>query len=872
MARATTRSSSTGRSLILCAVVLATGSCNPEHGPTHPRTLPGSPSAAIGSGVVANPGGPYTGVEGTAIAFDGTASQGTGLKYNWDFGDGTRDSVATPSHAYADNKTFTVKLTVTDVNGVKSTAAQTSATVANVPPVVAALTAPAVAPRAGAAVNLSTTFTDAGTADKHTGTFAWGDTRSTTASIRETKGSGTASGSHSYAAAGTYTVSLRVADDNGGADTVSLVLAVGPKNQAPTAAPGGPYAGSEGSAVSFNGTGSADPDGDALKYDWNFGDTSPHDTTSATPTHIYADNGTFTVTLIVTDSYGAKSAASQTTATISNAVPVITSFTGPATTPVAGAAMTVNASFTDAGTRDTHSATFDWGDAASSAGTITESGGSGSVTGTHTYAAAGQYTVRLRLSDNAGAVDTATLDILVDPSSAPQVGALTVTTATSGADLDPDGYTVAVDGGAAQPIAINGTVTIGSLSAGSHTVALAGLASNCTTTNNPRTVSVTAGATTTSSFAVSCTAISTNPGAIAITTTTVGLDLDPDGYMLFVDSGTAQALSQGAATNGTTTVSGVSVGAHTVTIAGLAGNCSIGNTQQPVSVTAGQTSRAGFAVFCMAVHASTYTFVGAGDIADCARTDDELTANVLDRIVADSPGAVVYTIGDNVYDASTATELANCYDPNWGRQKVRTFATLGNHEYKIDPNPTWDYFGSRAGPRGLGYYSYDIGDYWHVIVLNDNVSYGGPARAAGSPQDQWLQADLAANTKPCIIAMWHQPMVASDNWYSASRKIYWDRLYAARADIVLNGHLHFYERAYPQTPDLVHDDANGIRQIIVGTGGASTYTPDILTKNTVVVAPSRGVLKLTLGPGTYSWEFVWATGQTFSDSGSGTCH
>ena len=92
------------------------------------------------------------------------------------------------------------------------------------------------------------------------------------------------------------------------------------------------------------------------------------------------------------------------------------------------------------------------------------------------------------------------------------------------------------------------------------------------------------------------------------------------------------------------------------------------------------------------------------------------------------------------------------------------------------------------------------------------------------------------------------------------------------ANTVLNGHLHYYERMYPQTPDLVRDDANGIRQFIVGTGGASTYTPDTLNVNTVTVAPSRGVLKLTLGAGTYSWEFVWAKGQTYTDSGSGTCH
>ena len=873
VARATTPSLTTGRILILAAFILAGGSCNPEHAPTAPRNeRGGSPLAAVASGVVANPGGPYSGAEGTAITFDGSLSTGTGLRYNWDFGDATPHDTSgpTPTHAYADNKNFTVKLFVTDANGVKSATAQTTAAIANVPPVLADLVAPALSPRAGLAFTLSTTFTDAGTADTHSGAFAWGDGKSNNATVKESAGSGTVSGSHSYAAAGTYALSLRLTDDNGGADTAKLTLVVGPKNRPPKANPGGPYTGVEGSPVSFDGTGSTDPDGDALKYDWDFGDASPHDTT-ATPSHVYVKNGTFTVKLFVTDSYGAKSTTAQTTATIANAAPVIVSFTGPANAPVAGTATTVQASFTDGGTADTHTAAFDWGDATSSAGTVKESGGSGTVTGTHTFTAAGQYTVRLRLSDNGGGADTATLDLTVAPSS--QVGSLSVTTTTSGSDLDPDGYSISVDGGGGQAIGINATISIANLSVGSHTVALSGQAGNCTVTSaNPQTVSITAGATTSSTFAVSCSPVSTNGGAIAVSASTIGQDLDADGYTLFLDSTSSQPVVKPVGANGSATFTSVNAGAHTVTIGGLASNCSIGISSQTVSVASGATSQLAFTVFCIAQHASSYTLVGAGDIADCARTDDEVTGDTLAAIVAREPGAVVYTIGDNVYDASTATELADCYEPNWGRQKARTFATLGNHEYNIDPSPTWDYFGTHAGPRGLGYYSYNLGDYWHVIVLNDNASYGGPARTAGSPQDQWLQADLAANTRPCIIAMWHQPFVASDNWYSASRKIYWDRLYAARADIVLNGHLHTYEREYPQTPDLVRDDANGILQFIVGTGGASTYTADTLRVNTAVVAPSRGVLKLTLGPGSYSWEFVWAKGQTFTDSGSGTCH
>ena len=397
----------------LLALAVLTYACTSDHSPTAPRGADESdPSFANAAAVTARPGGPYTGVEGSPISFNGTASSGIGLTYNWDFGDGTPPGTgATPTHVYVDNKKYNVRLVVTDASGVSSKQGQTSATVANAKAVVAALAAPTPTPRANLVFTLSTTFTDAGTLDKHTGTFTWGDGGTSTATITETNGAGSASASHTYAAAGNYTVSLRVVDNNGGDAIVTLTLVV-VANRLPNASVGGPYSGAEGSAIAFDGSKSSDPDGDALTYDWDFGDASPHGG-GPTPSHTYVDNGSYIVKLVVADAYGSKSTSSETTATVANATPAIASFTGPAS-GMTGVALTVNASFTDAGTRDTHTATVDWGDAQTTTGTVQESGGSGTAAATHTYATKGSYTVLLRLADNGGAVATATLALTVD--------------------------------------------------------------------------------------------------------------------------------------------------------------------------------------------------------------------------------------------------------------------------------------------------------------------------------------------------------------------------------------------------------------------------------------------------------------------------
>ncbi|HYF39577.1 MAG TPA: metallophosphoesterase [Gemmatimonadales bacterium] len=262
------------------------------------------------------------------------------------------------------------------------------------------------------------------------------------------------------------------------------------------------------------------------------------------------------------------------------------------------------------------------------------------------------------------------------------------------------------------------------------------------------------------------------------------------------------------------------------------------------------------------------TILVAGNIATCGTTNDEATATLLESL----PGTV-FTLGDNAFPDGSAEAYRNCYEPSWGRHKARTYAALGNHEYNLGTAAaSFDYFGDRAGPRDRGYYSFDLGN-WHVIVLNvsDAVAF-----EEGSLQDQWLQADLAANSKTCTVALWHSPRFFSSNTVGYTSNAFitklWERLYDAGVDLVLNGHQHHYERFPPMTPTGNPDQQRGIRQFNAGTGGESAEMPVAIAQHSEVRSDAFGVLRLILDAGSYSWEFVPAVAGQFTDSGTGTCH
>jgi hypothetical protein len=262
----------------------------------------------------------------------------------------------------------------------------------------------------------------------------------------------------------------------------------------------------------------------------------------------------------------------------------------------------------------------------------------------------------------------------------------------------------------------------------------------------------------------------------------------------------------------------------------------------------------------------------AGNIATCGTTNDEATAAVLDTL----PGTI-FALGDNVFPDGSTAAYTNCYEPSWGRHKTRTYPALGNHEYSLgNANATFDYFGDRAGPRGLGYYSFDLGN-WHIIVLNVNDSTVSPTKLfEGSIQEKWLKADLAGNSKNCTLALWHNPRFFSSDTVGWNSNAYvtglWKRLYDAGVDVVLNAQQHDYERFPPMNSTGSLDGVKGIREFNIGTGGESTETMVAIAQYSEARSDAFGILKLILDAGTYSWEFVPTVPGQFSDTGAGKCH
>jgi hypothetical protein len=264
----------------------------------------------------------------------------------------------------------------------------------------------------------------------------------------------------------------------------------------------------------------------------------------------------------------------------------------------------------------------------------------------------------------------------------------------------------------------------------------------------------------------------------------------------------------------------------------------------------------------------TAFLIGAGDIADCSPEGEggrhaEDSARLLDKNMA----AVVMALGDETYFSGTAAEFANCYGPRWGRHKGRTRPAAGNHEY-LTPGaaPYYAYFGGAAGPAGLGFYSYELGN-WHIVVLNSNIESG-----EGSEQLQWLREDLGQSRAKCTLSYWHHPRFSSGPSGGNVMIDAWRVLYEAGADVVISGHDHVYERFSPQDPDGRPDFQRGITEFVVGTGGAPLYSFVTRQPNSVAQASVYGVLSLTLELGVYSWSFLEAPAETLRDIGRGFCH
>jgi hypothetical protein len=259
----------------------------------------------------------------------------------------------------------------------------------------------------------------------------------------------------------------------------------------------------------------------------------------------------------------------------------------------------------------------------------------------------------------------------------------------------------------------------------------------------------------------------------------------------------------------------------------------------------------------------------AGDIADAEPSAATAATAVL---VESINPTVALTLGDNQYGAGRIEQFLRGYDPTWGAFLSRTAPAPGNHEYRSSNTAEgyFQYFGQQAP---ADYYSYDVGS-WHLISLDSNCDEIGGCDP-GSAEYEWLSADLADHPAECTLAYWHHPLFSSGRTHGDTPAVepFWDLLYDAGADVVLNGHEHNYERFAPQDPNENADPANGIVEFVVGTGGHEHGPLGSPDRNSVVGNDTAfGVLEMTLHQSSYDFEFRSIPGDTFSDSGSGTCH
>jgi len=263
-------------------------------------------------------------------------------------------------------------------------------------------------------------------------------------------------------------------------------------------------------------------------------------------------------------------------------------------------------------------------------------------------------------------------------------------------------------------------------------------------------------------------------------------------------------------------------------------------------------------------------FIGAGDIANARfLADAAATAAIINRF----PAATVFTLGDNAYRDGTDAEFRDNYNPTWGAFLDRTKPSPGNHDYHTSGAAGYfRYFGPRAGPSGLGWYSYDLKG-WHIISLNSE-------HVDDAAQLTWLDNDLKETSKPCILAYWHHPLFSSgdehgDQSFDKGRRTdrFWRLLLARGVDVVLNGHDHNYERFDPQSSSGA-PLATGLREFVVGTGGAELRALGTLKANSVKFdVQHHGVLLMSLHPNSYDWRFL-ATDGTIPDASTSRveCH
>jgi calcineurin-like phosphoesterase family protein len=274
--------------------------------------------------------------------------------------------------------------------------------------------------------------------------------------------------------------------------------------------------------------------------------------------------------------------------------------------------------------------------------------------------------------------------------------------------------------------------------------------------------------------------------------------------------------------------------------------------------------------------ADSVMLIAAGDIHTyCDRPAVLIRAQATANIIKRYPQALVFPLGDNAGEYGTREEF-QCYDRSWGAFKSRTYPVMGNHELSLDPKatPYYDYFNGvgvdsgRAGRRGKGYYALSYGG-WRIFVANNN--YKQPI----DEQTAWMAREMAAHPTRCTLVAWHRPLFTSSTRPAGVHTpshlpTWWKTLYNGRAEVILNSHVHNYERFAEMRPDGVVDTTRGLREFVVGTGGAGLYAFDAVLPHSAKRVSTWGVLLLTLWPTRYKWQFIDTAG-VVRDSGRDTC-
>ena len=258
------------------------------------------------------------------------------------------------------------------------------------------------------------------------------------------------------------------------------------------------------------------------------------------------------------------------------------------------------------------------------------------------------------------------------------------------------------------------------------------------------------------------------------------------------------------------------------------------------------------------------TFVNVlGDTGWCGSPALAPLSTLLGRLEGD-----ILLAGDLAYPSGTMEEFRNCFEPSFGRYKSRMRASPGNHDYVSSVTATsyFEYFGDRSGPNRLGYYSFRAAE-WTIFMLNSNVPIGRT-----SAQYAFVRERMQQSPTRCTMAVLHHPFDSSGvNGPTPSLRDMWELMYNLGGDVVIAGHDHLYERHAPVDPSQRRDDARGIRQFTVGTGGAPLYSRVRAATNSELLISSWGVLRLKLDPALYEWTFLDMNGTTV-DHGLNVCH